>query len=100
MIKTENFDKPILIEYKRKGFKRVTGVVVAIGPGIIGWSLCKHPDVFHKQKGFEIALGRAKRVAELGPEDETEYYDKMPFSLHDLALKMHERSVKYFKVSE
>ena len=100
MIKTENFDKPVLIEYKRKGFKRVSGIMVAIGPGIIGWSLCRYPDVFNKQKGFEIALGRAKRAAELALEDGGSYYEKIPFSMIDLAEKMRDRSIKYFKPLE
>jgi hypothetical protein len=74
------------------------GVVIAIGPSVMGWALCDKKDKFNKEKALELALGRADLVACI-EEDSLEnfYLQAVPFSLGDLLLKMNERSLKYYK---
>ena len=94
------------IEYNKLGgpradirtIKTAIGVVVAIGPSIMGWSLCDKKDTFNKAKALELALLRADVVACI-PEEALEdfYLHAVPFSLGDLLLRVNERSLKYFK---
>ena len=84
-----------------KGGKR--GVVVAIAPGIIGWSLCNtkdtwfnKADVFNKKVGISMALKRAQIAQGLSSEGRASFYQKIPFSIAELAESMHARSFQYF----
>ena len=89
-----------------KGERRA--VLVAIAPGVIGWSLCNQkggydrdfvyhmPDRFDKATGISIALKRAQIAAGLSTEGRVSFYEKIPFTLEELADKMHERSYQYF----
>lgn len=93
-----------------KGGKR--GVLVAIGPGIVGWSLCnvKHgwdknghwhdADTFDKAKGIDLALKRAKISEGLDLVGKTGFYSKVPFTLEKEFAKMVERSFHYFQIPE
>lgn len=81
-----------------KGKKR--GIVVAIGNGIIGWSLCNSEDEFDKAKGLDLALKRAKIAAQLNYRERRSFYQKVPFSLKELFDTMDIRSQKYFQVEE
>lgn len=88
----------VLIEYKRKGHRVPVGVVIAIGPNILGWSLCNKRDVFTKRMAVEMALNRAKFVTTLSNEEKQEYYQiTLPQTLKKLGNKMIERSYKYYK---
>ena len=93
-----------------KGKKK--GVLVAIGPGIIGWSLCntkEHDleiipgveitvpgDVFDKEKGLSIALMRADIASTLSSKERKSFYQKVPFTLSNLFESVDERSERYF----
>lgn len=73
------------------------GVVVAIAPGIIGWSLCKKQDKFNKEKAIHIALGRALVAENSFTLEREKFYKNIPFSLRPLADDMKLRSEKYYK---
>ena len=90
-------DQKILIQYLRKK-NSVPGLVIAIAPGIIGWSLCNKHDRYSKEKAFQIALSRAEKAAKLDPsERDFSYYDRIPSTLVEIAARVKERSEKYFK---
>lgn len=78
-----------------KGKKR--GVVVAIAPGIIGWSLCSKKDSFDREKGIGIALGRALTALAMDDNDREDFYMEVPDSLVDIFNDMIERAEKYFQ---
>jgi hypothetical protein len=91
-----NYDN-MLVQYKRTKKGNPQGVVVAIAPGIIGWSLCNKKDRFLKEKAIDIAAKRALKALYLDPVSRSEdYYTKIPFTLSELSLIMLERSEKYF----
>ena len=73
------------------------GVVVAIGPGILGWSLCDSADVFDRDKGLHIALGRAVHAEIIEPITRINFYATVPDSLLDICKAMMIRSLQYFK---
>ena len=88
-----------------KGKKK--GVLVAIGPGIIGWSLCNtgseyywEKDVFDKELGLHIALSRAEAVSKMPVNERIEYYENVPSSMQEKFAEMVDRSYKYFQVPE
>ena len=88
-----------------KGKKK--GVLVAIGSGIIGWSLCNtgseyywEKDVFDKELGLHIALSRAEAVSKMSAVERAEYYDTVPSSIQEKFAEMVDRSYKYFQVPE
>ena len=88
-----------------KGEKK--GVLVAIGPGIIGWSLCNSGakyywelDVFDKKLGLHIALSRAEAASKMSTIEKAEYYDNVPSSMQESFEEMLNRSYRYFQVSE
>lgn len=90
-------DQKILIQYLRRK-NNVPGLVIAIAPGIIGWSLCNKHDRYSKEKAFQIALSRAEKASKLNPaERDYYYYERIPFTLVEIANKVKERSEKYFK---
>lgn len=86
----------------QKGAKK--GVIVAIGPDILGWSLCNSSpsgsDVFNKSKGIDIALRRAIYAEKLSFLEREEFYDKVPLSMEKEFATMRERSEKYFQYEE
>lgn len=93
-----------VLTYK-KGEKK--GVLVAIGPGIIGWSLCNNNaefywkrDVFDKELGLHIALSRAEAVSKMSVNERIEYYENVPSSMQEKFAEMADRSYKYFQVPE
>ena len=87
-----------------KGEKK--GVLVAIGPGIIGWSLCNfsakywEKEVFDKKLGLHIALNRAEAASKMSTIEKAEYYDNVPSSMQESFEEMLNRSYRYFQVSE
>ena len=88
-----------------KGKKK--GVLVAIGPGIVGWSLCNtnagyywEKDVFDKKLGLHIALSRAETVSKMSGTEKIEYYENVPSSMQEKFAEMVDRSYKYFQVPE
>lgn len=79
------------------------GIVVAIAPDVLGWSLCKtkddcgDADKFDKKRGISIALSRANYASNLSEKERFEYYaEKLPDSLLDLFGEMNTRAEKYF----
>lgn len=96
-IKNLKEGQKVLIQYLRKRNSN-PGVVVAIGPDIIGWSLCNKKDRYSKEMAFHLALGRAEKAAKLDPaEREYYYYERIPTTLLDIATKVRNRSEQYFK---
>ena len=80
---------------------------MAIGPGIIGWSLCNtgsgyywEKDVFDKELGLHIALSRAEAVSKMPVNERIEYYENVPSSMQEKFAEMVDRSYKYFQVPE
>lgn len=100
MLTTNDFNGKVLVEYKRDEHRNPCGVLVSIGPGIIGWSLCSKHDTFTKRQALNIALSRASKMEKASRTEKTEYYENMPYSLQQLAIKMIERSYAYFKIPD
>lgn len=79
---------------------QIFGIVVATGPGIIGWSLCYKHDEFDKAKGIDLALRRARIAANLSLRDRHRFYSKVPHTLGELFNNMDERSERYFRFED
>jgi hypothetical protein len=56
----------MIVQYVRDLNRNPVGVVVAIGPDQVGWSVCHPKDRFDKVRGLNIAIGRAQAGKE-GP---------------------------------
>lgn len=98
MLKLSDFPDVVLIQYHRLKNGTPKGVLVAIGPGEIGWALCGHDDTFKKSIGLGIALGRAVSFSFIKEEqDSFNCFDKVPQTLQHLAKKMFNRSFLYFQ---
>jgi len=95
----------ILVQYVRKqGRKELledgtvklhrgkpVGIVVAVGKGKIGWSLCNKTDRWDKEVGKSLAIGRAI------DDGRTEIELRLiPSTVFPLYLDMVRRSEKYF----
>ena len=78
-----------------KGRKR--GVIVAIAPGIFGWSHCRKKGSFDREKGIGIALGRAVTALSMSDNGREDFYMEVPDSLVDVFNDMIERAEKYFQ---
>lgn len=120
MLTTNDFDNKVILEYYRDNQGNPRGVVVAIGPGIIGWSLCSKYDVFTKEQAKNIALHRAVKAQTLSTliEDFKLYdedgnctdeltcskrdlfYEALPQSLFNTFDKVLQRSYIYYKYKE
>ena len=87
----------IIFQYKRNAKNQLQGVVLAIGPEIMGWALCSKHDIFNKETGVRIALRRALKSATLSRADKIKYYTTCPNSLQELFVKGLDRSVFYFQ---
>ena len=98
VLDTNSLGIPMAYVQKITG-KRI-GVVVAIGDGVLGWSLCNSKDEFNKEKGVSIALHRAHYAGSLSIRGREEIYQKVPDSLIELFEKVSERSSRYFKYDE
>ena len=92
------------------------GVVVALGAGIFGWSLCNKKeqlipiidvdgsvtfvrtagDTFDKAVGLDKALQRAKIAQSLDAEARFSFYKKVPYTLSNLFEEMTERAEIYY----
>lgn len=79
---------------------KVKGMVIAIGDGIIGWSLCNKKDTFNKEIAIDIAMKRALVAKGLSLKSRSSFYSRLPFSLNEAFNKMEERSEKYFKYAD
>lgn len=97
VVKKDKWSNEFIAEVQKvKG--KPYGVVVAIGPSIMGWSLCNKKDKFDRVKALELAEARAKLISYVDAEDlENLYAEEVPFTLSELILKMNDRSIKYFK---
>lgn len=84
--------------------KRI-GVVVSVGHGIMGWSLCNETkeiegkkDVYNQKLAMKIALNRANHAAYLEEDDLEDYYENnLPYSIGDTFMRVYQRSLKYFQ---
>lgn len=94
---TDLLKNNVLIEYKRNSKQQLRGVVVAIGPDLIGWSLCDKYDVFDKTFGVNAAILRALACASLDKHGQRKYYKECPNSLEDIFKSIKDRSLLYFK---
>ena len=110
MLSEKDFDGKVLVEYYRDRKGNPRGVVVSIGPGIVGWSLCSKLDVFTKEQAKNIAFHRAVKAGTLNPEETVvneeitskreEFYLGLPDTLVEKFNKIYERSYLYFKHKE
>lgn len=79
------------------------GILIAIGPGIVGWSLCRSGkifDKFNKEVGIDIALKKAVIASKLTTLQRDSFYGKVPRSISEEFERMMERSYKYYKIPE
>lgn len=97
MLTLDSFQNKVLVEYERDSKRVPKGIVVAIGPGILGWALCNKKDTFNKAQGLHIALNRALSVKFATDEERIAYYQKCPFTLQPLLEKIGNRSLIYYK---
>ena len=118
MLKLSDFEKP-LVAYKRKPSKmkayvsisedgteyipklqyvkgEIRGIVVSLGYGIIGWSLCNKKDHFDFKLGMDKALNRALIAATLSDRNRSSFYLKVPTTLLQLFQDMEERSMHFY----
>lgn len=78
-----------------KGEKR--GVIVAIGAGKVGWSLCDKLDKFDKTVGLEKAIERAEFLITASDTERALYFANVPRSMTSDVEEMVKRSFDYFK---
>lgn len=97
MLTVNDFDKKVLVEYKRNKKGNPIGVVVAIGADQLGWSLCNKKDTFSKAYGMNIALRRAISVKDSTIAYRIKTYEKCPFTLEEQFERVLNRSLLYFK---
>lgn len=80
------------------------GILIAIGAGIVGWSLCKQTnkdfDVFNKEIGIDLALRKAEIASKLTHLQKESFYADVPQSIWEEFELMMERSYKYYKIPE
>lgn len=100
----------MLIEYVRDFTHKPVGVVVATGPGKVGYAFCHPKDKWNKKLGVKIAEGRANAGVD-GPvpnypidcEEDAMWIDGEYVPLYtreilpELIDKMYERSIRYYK---
>jgi hypothetical protein len=83
----------MICKYVRDSKGNRCGVVVAIGPGCVGWSLCHtDKDKFSREIGKIIAAGRAKCGTKVAIPN-TEAGSKIP----QLYNELNNRSYRYYK---
>ncbi len=83
----------MLVKYLRNGNGRLVGAVVAVGAGMVGWSVCRKGQEFSKESALDIAAVRAKIL--LGAVGEPNRRDIPNIGVE--LDKMFVRSIKYFK---
>ncbi len=79
----------MLVEFLRDSKNRKIGVVVGIGPELVGWSLLKKCDTFNRDVGVKLAIERAGTVDPKTPD--------LPRSVKSLYEKMLDRCRRYYK---
>lgn len=66
------------------------GVIIAVGPGEVSWSLCKKGDKFNKELAKIIAVNRLAKGTN----------KDVPTSIKKEFTEMQKRSIKYFKIEK
>lgn len=118
MLTLQSFPK-VLVEYKRKPshlksfvaiedgvpiaklqlIKGATrGIMVSIGPNIIGWALCDKKDKFNLAYGIDLALRRANIAKNLSYRNRNSFYATVPDSMREMFVRMDDRSERYFPI--
>lgn len=118
MLTLQSFPK-VLVEYKRKPshlksfvaiedgvptaklqlIKGATrGIMVSIGPNIIGWALCDKKDTFNLAYGIDLALRRANIAKNLSYRNRNSFYATVPDSMREMFVRMDDRSERYFPI--
>lgn len=100
----------MLIEYVRDFTNKPVGVVVATGPGKVGYAFCHPKDRWNKKLGIKIAEGRANAGVEgpvpnypIGYVEDALWVDGKYIHVHtrdvlsELIEKMYHRSIRYYK---
>lgn len=87
----------MLVKYKRKRNRVPIATIVAIGPGIVGWSICDKHDTFVKSVGIDIAFSRAQDLNRMSRREALEYYLNSPETLKNSIIDMYARSYAYFE---
>lgn len=78
---------PVLVKYVRDKHRNPRGVIVAVGNGMVGFSLANRKDKFDKELGKSIALNRAFQGFNVD----------IPRSIFEEFHHMMDRSERYFK---
>ena len=78
---------PTLIKYVRDKNRNPRGVIVAVGRGMVGFSLTNKKDRFNKNLGISIAINRAYQGFNVD----------IPKSIFEDFHNMIDRSQRYFK---
>ena len=79
---------PVLVKYVRDKKGTPHGVIVAVGRDEVGYALARKGEIFRKEFGKRIAIGRAlKHGTKL----------EFPSSLERVKTEMMDRSRRYFK---
>lgn len=99
----------VLIQYKRNNKNELKGVVVSIGRGIVGWSLCHKNDIFSKEEGRDLAIKRALKLQHLQSQGlesgnmeafnsyKEKFTNRIPQTMESTFEEMSHRSEIYFK---
>lgn len=84
----------MLVKYLRNANGRRVGVVVAVGAGQVGWSVCRKGQEYNDESGLDIAVVRAKMLfGAIGEPTRKDITTNISVELD----KMFVRSLKYFK---
>lgn len=84
----------MLVKYLRNGSGQRVGAVVAVGPGQVGWSICRKGQKYNQESALDIAVVRAKMLfGAIGEPTRKDITTNISVELD----KMFVRSLKYFK---
>ena len=90
----------MIIKYIRDDTNRPIGVVVSLGDGSLGWSLCNPKDMWNKALGRKIALSRASSgidwIAVIRKMDDRAYAKMKRIVFPELMIMMNSY-LKYIK---
>ncbi len=89
-----------LVQYVRNRKNQKIGVVVATDKERLGWSLCCKTDRFDKERGLQIAIGRATKfeMKHLDSMYQYEHYKTaVPDSVRPTIIKVLKRAKVYYK---
>jgi hypothetical protein len=91
----------MLVKYLRDENRKPYGCIVAVGPGMVGYSVCNPKDTFNKELGCMIAAGRTMTIGNDRLCDSPHVEKRVPRKMLGIVLDeiaaMDERSMRYYK---